>query len=321
MIQKYMVGILGFCCGASFDLLAGQESAWQVIPKFKIDYQALQEVSGISRSQRFEDVFWVHNDSGDDARVFAINRQGDVIYPEFLPFHGQQPRAGRSPWPGYAIELAAHYDWEDIASDADWLYIADTGNNGNARRDLGVYKVPQFNPRVIEKTRATSYIPIAYPDQQLFPAENWHYDSEALFVDAGQLYLITKHRVAGRIGTFEPGGDLYRLTDAGSARPNELERVDSLSTLFMVTGAALSPNGARLAVLGHRDLWLFPRPSSGDAWLSEPHQTLTLTPYAMGQVEAVTWLDDQRLWVVNEAGAVFEVSLDRPLAATEVQAP
>ena len=71
MIQKYMVGILGFCCGASFDLLAGQESAWQVIPKFKIDYPALQEVSGISRSQRFEDVFWVHNDSGDDA-LFKI---------------------------------------------------------------------------------------------------------------------------------------------------------------------------------------------------------------------------------------------------------
>ena len=95
--------------------------------------------------------FGVHNDSGDEARVFAINRQGDVIHPEFLPYHGQQPRPGRSPWPGHAIELAAHYDWEDIASDADWLYIADTGNNGNARRDLGIYKVPQFNPRVIEE--------------------------------------------------------------------------------------------------------------------------------------------------------------------------
>lgn len=133
MIQKYMIGILGFCCGASFDVLAGQEPAWQVTPKFKINYPALQEVSGISRSQRFEDVFWVHNDSGDEPRVFAITLQGDVIYPEFLPFHGQQPRPGRSPWPGHDIALAAHYDWEDIASDADWLYIADTGNNGNAR--------------------------------------------------------------------------------------------------------------------------------------------------------------------------------------------
>jgi hypothetical protein len=321
VIQKCMMGILSFCWGASFDLLAGQETTWQVTPKFKINYPALQEVSGISRSQRFEDVFWVHNDSGDEARVFAINRQGDVIYPEFLPFHGQQSRPGRRPWPGHAIELAAHYDWEDIASDADWLYIADTGNNGNARRDLGIYKVPQFNPRVIEKTRAMRYLPVAYPDQQLFPAENWHYDSEALFVDAGQLYLITKHRVAGRIGTFEPGGNLYRLTDAESDRPNELKQVDSLSTLFMVTGAALSPNGERLAVLGFRDLWLFPRPNSGDAWLSEPHQTLDLTPYFMGQVEAITWLDDQRLWVVNEAGAVFEVSLGAAVGKKEASLP
>ena len=307
MFQKGLFGLLVLGCVA-FGINAKDEPTWQVTPKFKINYEALREVSGISRSKRFDDVFWVHNDSGDEARVFAINRQGDVIHPEFLPYHGQQPRPGRSPWPGHAIELAAHYDWEDIASDADWLYIADTGNNGNARRDLGIYKVPQFNPRVIEKTRATGYIPVAYPDQQFFPAENWHYDSEALFVDAGQLYLITKHRIAGQIGAFEPGGDLYRLTDAASSQPNKLKQVDSLSSLFMVTGAELSPNGASLAVLGARNLWLFPRPSSGDAWLSGPHQSLDLTPYSMGQVEAITWLDDQTLWIVNEAGSVFDVS-------------
>ena len=114
---------------------------------------------------------------------------------------------------------------------------------------------------------------------------------------------------------------MYRLTDAESDRPNELKQVDSLSTLFMVTGAALSPNGERLAVLGFGDLRLFPRPSSGDAWLSEPHQTLDLTPYFMGQVEAITWLDDQRLWVVNEAGAVFEVSLDAAVGKKEASLP
>jgi len=321
VFQKCFAGLLFLSCCVPVGLNASSEVAWQVIPKFKIDYPALQEVSGISRSKRFDNVFWVHNDSGDEARLFAINSQGDVIYPEFLPFHGQQPRSGRSPWPGHRIELAAHYDWEDIASDEDWIYIADTGNNGNARRDLGIYKIPLFNPRVIEKTRAFSYIPITYPGQQFFPAATWHFDSEALFIDAGQLYLITKHRVAGRIGTFEPGGNLYRLAGAESDRPNQLVQVDDLATLFMVTGAALSPDGGNLAVLGYRNLWVFPRPSTGDAWLSQPHQTLDLVPFGMGQVEAITWLDDQRLWVVNEAGAVFEVSLPGAVTPDAAQAP
>ena len=41
----------------------------------------------------------------------------------------------------------------------------------------------------------------------------------------------------------------------------------------------------------------------------------------MGQVEAITWLDDQRLWVVNEAGAVFEVSLDAAVGQKEASLP
>ena len=40
-----------------------------------------------------------------------------------------------------------------------------------------------------------------------------------------------------------------------------------------------------------------------------------------GQVEAITWLDDQRLWVVNEAGAVFEVSLDAAVGQKEASLP
>ena len=86
-------------------------------------------------------------------------------------------------------------------------------------------------------------------------------------------------------------------------------------TLFMVTGAELSPDGATLAVLGHRNIWVFPRPDTGDAWLSQPHQMLDLAPHAMGQVEAITWISDHSLWVVNEAGAVFEVSLPSALSA------
>jgi len=288
--------------------VSAQASEWRVKAAFELGYADLQEVSGITQSRRFDNVYWVHNDSGDSARIFAIDGSGAIVFPPFLKVHGQNAVPGKKPWKGHEIELAAHYDWEDITTDGNWLYIADTGNNGNARRDLGIYKIADFNPRAVEKTRTIDYLPVQYPDQTRFPAKRWHFDAEALFFDQDKLYLITKHRRAGRIDQYESGASLYRLDLTATPRPITLTKVDSSKTLFMVTGAELSPAGSTLAVLGARQLSLFPRPLQGDAWFQSRPLTLDLAAFKLGQVEAITWVDERRLWVTNESGAVFEVS-------------
>ena len=53
---------------------------------------------------------------------------------------------GKPPYPGVRLDGAANFDWEDIAIDGETLYVPDMGNNGNARRDLGVYVLPEPNP-------------------------------------------------------------------------------------------------------------------------------------------------------------------------------
>ena len=40
---------------------------------------AIKEASGIAASRRVDDVWWVHNDSGDTARVFAISTNGQTL--------------------------------------------------------------------------------------------------------------------------------------------------------------------------------------------------------------------------------------------------
>ncbi len=40
---------------------------------------AIKETSGIAASRRVDNVWWVHNDSGDTARVFAINTSGQTL--------------------------------------------------------------------------------------------------------------------------------------------------------------------------------------------------------------------------------------------------
>src|SRR5690606_10690255 len=91
------------------------------------------ESSGLAASRSHPGVFWTHNDSGDEAFVFAIDSAGRLL--------------GR-----VRVTGAENHDWEDIAlapcgDDAgDCLYIADTGNNLGSREEVAIYRVPEPAP-------------------------------------------------------------------------------------------------------------------------------------------------------------------------------
>jgi len=61
-----------------------------------IEYDPIDEASGIAASRKNEDVLWTHNDSGDTNRIFAFDTQG-----RHLGF--------------YIIKGAGNRDWEDMA--------------------------------------------------------------------------------------------------------------------------------------------------------------------------------------------------------------
>ncbi|MCB1645266.1 MAG: hypothetical protein KDI36_07420 [Pseudomonadales bacterium] len=277
-----------------------------------IRYAAVSEPSGIVKSRRFADTYWVHNDSGDRARLFAIDGDGNIIFPPFLKreFHGEVAEEGKQPWPGHEVFVAANIDWEDIATDGEMLYVAETGNNGNARRDLGIYAIPEPNPRAVEATRPIAFYPVRYPGQQQFPARQWHFDGESLFVFRDKLYLISKHRKPGKISEFETGARLYRLDTRYTDRFNELTMIDEFDGLAIATAAELSPDSSRLAVLSYTDLWLFDAPRRGDKWFSGNKYRLPLSRMQMKTNEAVTWADGETLLIVNEEGDRFTVRAD-----------
>src|ERR1051325_7918903 len=81
-----------------------------------LENQAINESSGIAASRRNQGLFWTHNDSGDDAFLYAIDRQGKH----------------RGTW---RVKGARAQDWEDIAvwkdakSGTSYIYVGDIGNN------------------------------------------------------------------------------------------------------------------------------------------------------------------------------------------------
>lgn len=248
----------------------------------------IDESSGLVASRQHPGVFWTHNDSGDDARIFAIRADGSLIRE-------------------VVIDGADNQDWEAITlDDQDRLWIADVGNNYSNRKDLTFYVVPEPDPLGAGGVGVIEQIAVFYPEQADDNRRN--FDAEAVFSDGGRLYLLTKHRADTRTV-------LYRLPDGGAQRA--LQRLgefdvggDPDNYGGRVTDASLSPDGQRLAVLTYHAVFIFRRPTTPGAWLSDLHVRLPLDQARFRQCEAIAWMGGDLL-ITNEDGQIFTLEAVR----------
>lgn len=246
--------------------------------------RVINESSGLARGEQ-DGVYWTQNDSGDKARIFAIDAYGKLVGP-----------AGED---GVQIEGAKNIDWEDLANDFRGnLLIAASGNNTNKRRDLAIYQIPMPDAMEATSVEATVRWPFHYPEQTHFPPGDNNFDCEALFVADGEIYLITKHR-ADSLAT------LYRLNDPSETTSNPLERIRRANLRGMVTGACSWDDGDRVAVLTYYGIWLFEPPKRDGARLFEG--VVGWLPIRAHQVEAITFIDRDTLLLTNEQRDVFHV--------------
>ncbi|MEP7273184.1 MAG: hypothetical protein ABI882_16915, partial [Acidobacteriota bacterium] len=135
----------------------------------------LNEISGITSSLRSDDVWWVHNDSDDLPRIFAVNSRGRVLAE-------------------FRVPGAVNEDWEDIANgpaadSSPALYIADIGDNFLRRDFVVIYRVKEpdtSNATDPAETGTVESFQLKYPDGR--------HNAEALIVDpeSGRFYVITK---------------------------------------------------------------------------------------------------------------------------------
>lgn len=249
----------------------------RVWPRAAVIHAAqITECSGIVASRQHPGVFWVHNDSGDRARIFALDRDAKLLCE-------------------VEVEGAQNVDWEDIATDDSGnLYIADTGNNRNNRKDLVVYGVREPDPAAapLQRVPVQRRIEFFYPEQRAFPDSALNFDCESLFWDAGALYVLTKHRS-------DTMSALYRLPAASGPAL----RLGAFESGSMTTAADLSADGRILAVLTYQYLHLFERTANG-GYLGRHHRVLI----EARQCEAVCF-DGQDVLIANEQREVYRLGL------------
>lgn len=216
-----------------------------------VTHRAIGEISGLAAATHFPGHYWAINDSGSPAQLHLVDGKGGY--------------RGSVDTPG-----VPNRDWEDLASfryeGADYLLVADIGDNGGLRRELQLYVLEQ--PRELGKPARLAWTTrFTWPDGAR--------DSEAAAVDpvAGEVLLVSKKRVPAELFRvpLRPGPDpvvAERLgTLPGIEQPNAQTLMDNPvygRYRAQVTAADLSPNGRVLAVLNYQSVHFLVRPRGGD---------------------------------------------------------
>lgn len=168
----------------SASVLAGPIAYEPGVPMGTPPKDITPEISGLAISRVHPDVAWVHNDSGDGPRVYALSlTTGDLLSVAEMP------------------EVSSK-DWEDIAIGPgpderfDYLYIADMGNNSLKKKSFLIHRTPE--PIVVARPEFKAAHAIA-KDVETFTFEYPNpdevvFDAEALLVDpeTGEITIVTK---------------------------------------------------------------------------------------------------------------------------------
>lgn len=219
----------------------------------------IAEASGLAASRRNPGVLWTHNDSGDSARVFAIDTQGRLLatfnLPGIFTLDMEDIAVGPGPEPGI-----------------NYVFAGDIGDNLVFRPSIRVHRFPEPVVSLDQFTNPTSSsasgvvsITLMYPDGP--------HDAESLAIDptTGDLYVFTKQSAVSRVyraarSLIDPGG------------PAVLSFVVQLPFNF-ATAADISPDGGLIVLRGL---------DSACLWDRAPGQTIAEALAASGRPAPIT---------------------------------
>ena len=228
---------------------------------FSIPTGELTEASGCAVSKATPDLVWLHNDSGNAARLFGVNLTTKAV--RVVDVGGAQA-----------------VDWEDIAMLPNGnLLIGDIGDNAKQRTSITLYEVPE------PSTTTNSVTAVGRTLQYIDGPHN----AEALVVDPtdGTPYVITKEET-GIAGVY--------VADGGALRSVGTITIDTESFLFpnLITGADALPDGSGIVLRTYQFGYVLRRPAGQPfvaAFSAKPK------PFAlpfMIQAEAICALRDAR---------------------------
>jgi hypothetical protein len=257
----------------------------------------LAEASGLVASRAHPGVLWLHNDSGDSARLFALKQDGTLLG-------------------AVTIDGAKATDWEDIAlgngpeQDKSYLYIADTGDNDKKRDKVQIYRVEEpaldADGKPLSDHATAHRLDVTYDDGKA-------HDAETLLSDptSSNLYIVAK------AGLFEFGAQVpvFRIAAAELSNASATAVKVAQVPLGPATSGDVLPDGSGVAIRNYTGVRYWSR-AAGEALedaLKKPPCSMPVSEGFAAQGEALGFTPDGKAYLTTTEGAgsgIFRYELE-----------
>lgn len=248
----------------------------------------MDEISGIASSQTNKNILYVHNDSGDTSRFFAIAPNGQLKETFYFKADPKQPNANV-------------IDCEDIAvgpgteKGKSYIYLGDIGDNHKARQSINVYR---FLEPLIDENKAkiilkTNIIHLKYPDGA--------HDAETLMVDPVErlLYIVTKREDS--VGVYSAP---LNASFTGIILLQKRCKIyfKGLPLLKWVTAGDISADGKQLLLKSYQKVYYWKRLPGVPVWKTLQQNPAELPYTAEKQGEAIGFTPDGKGYYTTSEG-------------------
>lgn len=190
--------------------------------KTNLSTPLLNESSGLTF---LDGKLWSFSDSGNPDDIYRIDTVTNTIFQTV------------------DVSNATNVDWEDMASNNDYLFIGDFGNNNGNRQDLKIYRVNKSALTPTTTSVTAAIINFSYSDQTSFVSNptNHNFDCEAMIFLNDSIHLFSKNWV-----DFQTKH--YVLPNVPGTHVAQLR--ETLNTGFLVTGASVQQYGV-ISLIGY----------------------------------------------------------------------
>jgi len=239
--------VLLFVCAYGRHKLIGRETDITG----KLGSKQMNEISGIAASGINSDTYYVHNDSGDTSRFFAITPDGKLK--STIYFNGD------------VKAKQGVYDCEDIAvgpgpvRNKSYVYLGDIGDNAGNRPYLTVYRFDENAKWFKNEVNKADAVPLnlKYPDGPR--------DAETLMVDPVEklLYIVSKRQDSVTV-----------YTTPLKYKPNDTVTLTRRCKLFFaglkvfkwITAGDISKDGSQVALRSYEKVYYWKRNNKEPIW-------------------------------------------------------
>lgn len=236
--------------------------------KGKISHNEIDEASGIVCGIANDSYFWVHNDSGDEARIFLLDSAANHQATYYLA--GVEAR-----------------DWEDMATmqiaGKNYLLVGDIGDNLSWHPTIQVHR---FEEPPYRSVQTVDTIPQKNITTYTLKYADGPRDAESMFFDPidQKLYIISKRDL--RAGIYET-----QLPAESTSDTLVLKRKASIPYTF-ITSADIATDGSEVLVKNLLNVYYWKR-RPGESIVHMFKRQGLMQPYtAEPQGEAITFARD-----------------------------